>query len=113
MRKIHSVTRDSNVWVGDGLQPRMDMGVSCGGVKGMAATKPAKSPKVEYSEAEAAEELGVSRETLRSLIQRHIVEGDEDLTHVAETTFHASDLLLLRMLCTGTAASRKGPQSES
>ncbi len=79
----------------------------------MAATKPAKSPKLEYSEAEAAEELGVSTEALRSLIQRHIVEGDEDLTHVAQTTFHASDLVLLRLLCGEISATRKGPQSES
>jgi len=71
----------------------------------MPVTRPAKS---QYSEVEAAEELGVSVEQLRVLIRSHVVERDEDLSNVPVTTFQPSDLLILRLLsgmCT-TAMSR-------
>lgn len=57
-----------------------------------------KSAKTQYSEAEAAEELGLSIEQLRILIRSHIVERDEDLTNVPIAQFQPSDLLLLRIL---------------
>ncbi len=53
--------------------------------------------KTQYSEVEAAEELGVSVERLRSLIRSHIVD-DENTAPVM--TFHLSDLLVLRILST-------------
>ena len=62
---------------------------------GMVVIKPAKA---QYSEHEAAEELGVSVDQLRSLIRNHIVETDEDLTNVAVANFHPSDLLVLKIL---------------
>lgn len=54
--------------------------------------------KSHYSETEAAEELGVSVETLRTMIRSHVVDRDEDLTNVPQTSFQASDLVILRLL---------------
>ncbi|MBZ5609872.1 MAG: hypothetical protein LAP38_16550 [Acidobacteriia bacterium] len=61
----------------------------------LLAGKPAKT---QYSESEAAKELGVTVEQLRTLIRSHIAESDEDLTNVPITSFHPSDLLLLKLL---------------
>lgn len=61
----------------------------------MVATKPIKT---QYSEHEAAEELGVSVEQLRSMIRSHIVETDEELNNVAVASFQPSDLLILKIL---------------
>jgi hypothetical protein len=58
-------------------------------------TKPGKS---QYSEAEAAEELGISVAQLRTMIRSHVVERDEDLNNVRDTNFQPSDLLILRFL---------------
>ena len=58
-------------------------------------SKPGKS---QYSEAEAAEELGVSVAQLRTMIRSHVVEHDEDLNNVPATSFQPSDLLILRLL---------------
>jgi hypothetical protein len=57
--------------------------------------KPGKS---QYSETEAAEELGVSVAQLRTMIRSHVVEHDEDLNNVPATSFQPSDLLILRLL---------------
>ena len=57
-----------------------------------------RTGKSQYSETEAAEELGVSIEQLRSMIRSHVVDRDEDLTNVPVTTFQPSDLLILRLL---------------
>jgi hypothetical protein len=64
-----------------------------------------RTGKSQYSETEAAEELGVSIEQLRSMIRSHVVDRDEDLTNVPVTTFQPSDLLILRLL------ARKQPES--
>lgn len=61
----------------------------------------AKPIKTQYSENEAARELGVSVEQLRALIRSHIVQTDEDLTNIDMASFHASDLLVLKMLSRG------------
>jgi hypothetical protein len=61
----------------------------------MLATTTAKT---QYSEQEAADEMGVSVEQLRALIRSHIGASDEDLTNVAAASFHPSDLLVLRLL---------------
>ncbi len=63
-----------------------------------AGTLPSKQNKTQYSEAEAAQELGVSVEQLRVLIRRHIAQTDEDLNHIAVASFHPSDLLVLKIL---------------
>jgi hypothetical protein len=57
-----------------------------------------RSGKSQYSETEAAEELGISVEQLRTMIRSHVVDRDEDLTNVPVTTFQPSDLLILRLL---------------
>jgi hypothetical protein len=57
-----------------------------------------RSVKSQYSEVEAAEELGVSVDKLRTMIRSHVVDRDEDLTNVPVTTFQPSDLLILRLL---------------
>jgi hypothetical protein len=61
----------------------------------MQLSRPGKS---QYSEVEAAEELGVSVAQLRTMIRSHVVDRDEDLTNVPVTTFQPSDLLILRLL---------------
>ena len=53
---------------------------------------------------EAARHLGISIDEFRVLVRRHIIEREEDLNNMPITTFHASDLLLLRML-TGRATA--------
>ncbi len=62
-----------------------------------------KETKSNYSELEAAAELGLSVEELRALIRHHIVKNDAELTSTAVETFNASDLLLLRILANSAA----------
>ena len=57
-----------------------------------------KSSKTQYSEGEAAQELGLSVDQLRSLIRSHIAQSDEDLNHIAVASFQPSDLLVLKLL---------------
>ena len=58
----------------------------------------ATKTKSQYSELEAAQELGVTVDQLRSLIRSHIAQSDEDLNHVSTASFHPSDLLVLKIL---------------
>ena len=73
--------------------------------KTMQAT-PTRPVKSQYSETEAAEELGISTADLRKMIRSHVVERDEDLSNVPATTFQPSDLLILRLLAGQQAAVR-------
>ena len=57
-----------------------------------------KANKTQYSELEAAHELGVTVEQLRTLIRSHIARSEEDLNHIAVASFHPSDLLVLKIL---------------
>lgn len=57
-----------------------------------------RTGKSQYSETEAAEELGISVVQLRTMIRSHVVEHDEDLNNVPVTQFQPSDLLILRLL---------------
>jgi hypothetical protein len=61
----------------------------------MLMTRPGRS---QYTEVEAAEELGVSVERLRKIIRSHVVEQEEDANNIPVTTFQPSDLLILRLL---------------
>jgi len=61
----------------------------------MLMTRPGKS---QYTEVEAAEELGVSVDRLRTIIRNHVVDREEDATNIPVTTFQPSDLLILRLL---------------
>jgi hypothetical protein len=67
-----------------------------------------KFNQTQYSEVEAARELGVTVDQLRALIRSHIAQSDEDLTHIAVASFHPSDLLVLKILAgqKGTFAPR-------
>ena len=64
----------------------------------VAQTQVTRMGKSQYSETEAAEELGVTVEQLRKMIRNLVVDRDEDLTNVPVTTFQPSDLLILRLL---------------
>jgi hypothetical protein len=64
-----------------------------------------RTAKSQYSEAEAAEELGISIAQLRTMIRSHVVDRDEDLSNVPVTTFQPSDLLILRLLAGMPTAS--------
>jgi len=57
-----------------------------------------RTGRSQYSEAEAAEELGISVDRLRTMIRSHVIDRDEDLNNVPATTFQPSDLLILRLL---------------
>ena len=70
-----------------------------------------KPGKTQYSEHEAAAELGVSVEQLRTMIRSHIAESDEDLNHIAVASFHPSDLLVLKLLA--GAHSTSTPQGSA
>jgi hypothetical protein len=65
-----------------------------------------RTAKSQYSETEAAEELGISIAQLRTMIRSHVVERDEDLNNVPVTTFQPSDLLILRLLAGLPPSSR-------
>ena len=61
----------------------------------MLMTRPGKS---QYTEVEAAEELGVTVDHLRTIIRNHVVDREEDVNNIPVTTFQPSDLLILRLL---------------
>jgi hypothetical protein len=61
--------------------------------------------KTQYSEAEAAQQLGISVDEMRTLIRRHIVVEDSDVTNVPMTSFQPSDLLVLRLLAKNSLSS--------
>jgi hypothetical protein len=61
--------------------------------------------KAHFTEAEAAEQLGIAVEDLRTLIRRHIVLEDTDASNVPMTTFQPADLLLLRLLANNQLSS--------
>ena len=61
----------------------------------MLMTRPSRS---QYTEVEAAEELGVSVEHLRNIVRNHVVERVEDAENLSVTAFQPSDLLILRLL---------------
>jgi hypothetical protein len=64
-----------------------------------------KTQKAHYTETEAAEELGISVEQLRTLIRHHVVDREEDLQNVPVATFQPSDLLLLKFLAASQAVA--------
>ena len=57
-----------------------------------------RASKSQYTEVEAAEELGVSIDRLRTIIRSHVVDRAEDAVNIPVTTFQPSDLLILRLL---------------
>jgi hypothetical protein len=77
-----------------------------------AGTLPSTQNKTQYSEAEAAQELGLTVEQLRVLIRNHIAQSDEDLHHIAMASFHPSDLLVLKILAGQHASLTPGSANE-
>ena len=57
----------------------------------------ASKTKPYYTEMEAAKSLGITIEEFRVLVRRYIVDREEDMSNSNVTTYHASDLLVLRM----------------
>jgi hypothetical protein len=57
-----------------------------------------RAGRSQYTEVEAAEELGVSVEHLRTIVRNHVVERAEDVDNLPVTSFQPSDLLILRLL---------------
>ncbi len=60
-----------------------------------------KTAKSQYTEIEAASQLGLSVDALRSLIRKHIVTSDEELGASTLANFHPADILLFRLLAEG------------
>lgn len=60
-----------------------------------------KLPKAFYSETEAARSLGVSPQEFRTLLRQHLGTPDAELDNSPQTTYHASDVLLLKMFVAG------------
>lgn len=57
-----------------------------------------RTGKSQYSESEAAEELGIGVMQLRAMIRSYVTDRDEDLSNIPATMFQASDLVILRLL---------------
>ena len=57
-----------------------------------------KSVKTQYTEAEAAEELGLSVDSLRALIRNYVANSEEELTNLPAAIFQRADLLLLKFI---------------
>ena len=69
------------------------------------APKPPRVTRSQYSESEAAAELGISVDALRQMIRSHVVESEQDAHNIPATTFQPSDLLVLKLL-TGRGLGR-------
>ena len=69
-------------------------------------TPTVKSHKPQYSEQEAAQELGVTVEGLRNMIRRHIAQADDDAPQAPMATFQPSDLLVLKFLSAGSGEAQ-------
>jgi hypothetical protein len=67
-----------------------------------------KTRKAYYSEAEAASTMGISIEELRSLIRRHIVDTEDDLSNCPRATYFPADLVLLKLLSRKAQAATSG-----
>lgn len=58
-----------------------------------------QSTKMQFTESEAAGELGISLEQLRSMIRTLVADQDSDPGEITVSQLQAADLLLLRMVC--------------
>ena len=57
-----------------------------------------RSEKHQYSEHEAANQLGISVERLREIVKSHILNGEDGARGHGLDTYQASDIVLLRIL---------------
>ena len=63
-----------------------------------------KLPKAFYSETEASRSLGVSAQEFRTLLRHHLGATETETDRSGETTYHASDIVLLKMFVAGRLA---------
>jgi hypothetical protein len=61
--------------------------------------------KSHYTEIEAAEELGISVFQLRALVRERIARSEEDVRSLPMAYFQPADVLLLKLVTSGVAAS--------
>ena len=61
--------------------------------------------KSHYSETEAAEELGISVQQLRTIVREHIARSEEDLHSLPMAYFQPADVLLLKLICSGVVSA--------
>lgn len=61
--------------------------------------------KSHYTETEAAEELGITVSQLRTLVRERIVRSEEDVRNLPMAYFQPADVLLLKLVTSGVAAS--------
>jgi hypothetical protein len=61
--------------------------------------------KSHYTETEAAEELGISVPQLRTLVRERLARSEEDVRSLPMAYFQPGDLLLLKLITSGVAAS--------
>lgn len=66
-----------------------------------------RTGKLYFNENEAARILGVSVENFRTLLKQQILDRDEDATNASQTTFHAADILLLKMFSRQTLSLKE------
>lgn len=74
-----------------------------------------RTGKLYFTENEAARILGVSVDQFRTLLTQHICKA-EDVSNSSQTTFHASDIVLLKMFVgqlAQTAAQQDAPPGQS
>ena len=57
-----------------------------------------KQPRVQYSEIEAADLLGLTVDQLRMLVKNHIVKDESEGAPFSISSFQPSDLVVLRIL---------------
>ncbi|MBM3793155.1 MAG: hypothetical protein FJW31_03610 [Acidobacteria bacterium] len=62
---------------------------------------PSKLPKAFYNETEAARALSVSPQEFRYLLRQHLGSSEAETDNSPQTTYHASDVLLLKMFVAG------------
>ena len=64
-----------------------------------------------YSEAEAAEQLGISVAQLRDLLRNHVLKDESELKNSSKAVYQHSDLVLLRLLGGRSSASTVAGQA--
>lgn len=72
-----------------------------------------RTGKLYFTENEAARILGISVDQFRTLLTKHICDKAEDVINASQTTYHASDIVLLKMfvgqIIAEAEASRAAP----
>jgi hypothetical protein len=71
-----------------------------------------RTGKLYFTENEAARILGISVEQFRTLLTKHICDRAEDVVNASQTTFHASDIVLLKMFAGQIAQMQPPPAPE-